>query len=50
MNFERDQQSQFNYDAWISRLLQNISTAQNFLAAFMQAVKVLFKKGLIVAW
>ena len=50
MNFERDQQSQFNYDEWISRLLQNIATAQNFLTGFIQAVKLLFKKGLIVVW
>ena len=50
MNFERDQQSQFNYDEWISRLLQNIATAQNFLTGFIQAAKVLFKKGLIVVW
>ena len=50
MNFERDQQSQFNYDEWISRLLQNIATAQNFLTGFIQAAKLLFKKGLIVVW
>ena len=50
MNFERDQQSQFNYDEWISRLLQNIATAQNFLTGFIQAAKLLFKKGLVVVW
>ena len=43
MNFERDQQSQFNYDEWISRLLQNIATAQNFLTGFIQVAKLLFK-------
>ena len=30
MNFERDQQSQLNYDEWIWRLLQNIATAKKF--------------------
>ena len=50
MDFETNQQSQFNYDDWISRLFQYIATAQHFFTGFIQAAKVLFKKGLIIIW
>ena len=50
MDFQSDQQSQFNYDEWISRLLKYVATAQHFFTGCIQAAKLLFKKGLIVAW
>ena len=48
MDFESNQQSQFNYEEWITQLLQYIATAQHFFTGFIQAAKVLFKKGLIL--
>ena len=50
MNFESDQKYQFNYEEWISRFLQYIAMAQHFFTGFIQAAKVLFKKGLILVW
>ena len=50
MNFESDQQSQFNYEEWISPILQYIAATQHFFTVFIQAAKVLLKKGLIVVW
>jgi len=50
MDFESDQKYQFNYDEWITRLLQFIATAQNIFIGFIQTAKVLFKKGLVVVW
>ena len=50
MNSDNNQKSQFNYNEWITRLLQNIATAQSFLTGFFQAAKVLSKKGLIMIW
>ncbi len=50
MNFESDQKYQFNYEKWISQFLQFIATAQHFFTGFIQAGKVLFKKGLVLVW
>ena len=50
MNFESDQKNQLNYDEWISRFLQFIATAQHFFTEFIQAGKILFKKGLVLVW
>ena len=50
MNFESDQKYQFNYEEWISQFLQFIATAQHFFTGFIQAAKILFKKGLVLVW
>ena len=50
MNFESKQQAQFDYDEWISRLLQYIATAQIFFSGFIQAAKVIFNKGVVLVW
>ena len=50
MNFESDQKYQFNYEKWISQFLQFIATAQHFFTGFIQAAKVVLKKGQIVVW
>tara|TARA_Y100001960_G_scaffold333460_1_gene438710 strand:+ start:2551 stop:3090 length:540 start_codon:yes stop_codon:yes gene_type:complete len=50
MDIKSDHQYQEYYDDWISRILQYIATTQYFFTGFTQAVKVLLKKGLILAW
>ena len=50
MNVENDQKSQFNYEEWISRLLQYIKTAQNIFIGFTQALIKQIKKGFIEIW
>ncbi|MBC8283822.1 MAG: hypothetical protein H8E32_08425 [Nitrospinae bacterium] len=50
MNTESNQQSQFNPEEWMDRLLHSIETGKQFFIEFLEALKIMSQKGLVQAW